>query len=85
MVVLEAKANDLLDRSQNFMYPALCYIKLQNTILSIGGEKPSVGCKKNVEIYNVESDYWDVAPEIKQARSRASSCCHDNFVYIFCG
>ena len=38
-----------------------------------------------MDIYNVSSDDWQPAPEIKVARVRHSSCCLQDFAYIFGG
>ena len=50
----------------------------------MGGQNGSV-YEKTVERYNLDRDIWESSPPLNKQRSRASSCRHDDFVYVFCG
>ena len=53
-------------------------------VLVIGGYYSS-NCLASVDLYNVKKNTWQAAPEITQAREEHSSCCIQNFSYIFGG
>ena len=38
-----------------------------------------------VERYLIEEDSWDELADLNVARKSASSCCHNDYIYIFCG
>ena len=40
---------------------------------------------KTVEQNHLEKDKWDQVADLNVARSDASSICHGDFIYIFCG
>ena len=53
-------------------------------ILVIGGYYAS-NCLTSVDMYNVKTNRWQAAPEITEAREEHSSCCLENFTFIFGG
>ena len=54
-------------------------------ILTMGGENGSGRFDKKVEIFYYEMGMWNDFPNLKEGRSRASSCRHGDFIYVFCG
>ena len=41
--------------------------------------------KPNVERYFINDNAWDEIADIIVPRASASSCCHGDYVYLFCG
>ena len=38
-----------------------------------------------VERYLIKEDSWDELADLNVARFAASSCCHGDYIYLFCG
>ena len=51
----------------------------------MGGQNDSGQFYKTVELYRLDANIWEDFPDLVTERSRASSCCHGSYVYVFCG
>ena len=58
-------------------------------IFAIGGHRPKTFNQNqfsSVDLYNIETDTWQVAPPLNRARSSHSSCSiEETWIYTFCG
>ena len=87
MLVLEElgfKARELAARANNFTFPSTCYVKESHTLLVMGGSSNDTR-QQTVEHYRIDTNTWENLFSLKVPRSGAGSCCHNGFVYIFCG
>ena len=61
-------ATQLPPRSNNYVFPSLCFAKDEKLIAVLGGLTKSYDYVKSAELYRLQTRTWSSLPDLKVAR-----------------